>query len=91
MRDFPNVFLDIVSDLLLEREVEFAINLVAGISHVSMAPYRMPVLELSELNKQRDGPNKINNLNQIKSTRNKPNPTKSNKIKSNQSSPIQTK
>lgn len=67
MRDFPYVFLDIVSDLPSECEVEFTINLVTGISHVSMIPYRMSALELSELNKQRDGPNKINNLNQINS------------------------
>lgn len=34
------------------REVEFAIDLVPSTSLVSMTPYKMPPLELSELKKQ---------------------------------------
>lgn len=40
--DFPEVFPDDISDLSLEHEVEFAIDLVLGTSPMSIAPYRMP-------------------------------------------------
>lgn len=50
--DFPEVFPNDISDFPLEHEVEFAINLVYGNSLVSMSPYRMYSLELSELKKQ---------------------------------------
>ena len=50
--DFPKVFPDDISDLPLEREVEFTTDSVHGISHVLMNLYRMPTLELNKLNKK---------------------------------------
>ena len=52
VREFPEVFLDEIPDVLPEREVEFAIDLVPGTRPVSMAPYMMSASELSELKKQ---------------------------------------
>ena len=52
VRDFPEVFPDEVSDFPHEREVEFTIDLILGISPVSMAPYRMSPSELKELKSQ---------------------------------------
>lgn len=52
VRDFLDVFPNDISDLSLEREVEFAIHLVLGTSPILMAPYRMYSLEMSELKKQ---------------------------------------
>jgi len=49
---FPEVFLDEILDVPLEREVEFSIDLVPGTKPVSMAPYRMSGSELAELKKQ---------------------------------------
>lgn len=48
VRDFP----DGISDVPLEREVEFSIDLAPGTRPVSMAPYRMSVSELAKLKKQ---------------------------------------
>ncbi|XP_050914988.1 uncharacterized protein LOC127129930 [Lathyrus oleraceus] len=50
--DFPEVFLDDISNFPLEREVEFSIDLVHGTSPVSIDPYRMFALELDELKKR---------------------------------------
>lgn len=50
--DFPEVFPDDTSDFPLERDVEFAIDLVPSTSPVLMASYRMSALELNELKKQ---------------------------------------
>ena len=41
VRDFPEVFLEDISDLPSEREVKFTIYLIPGTSLVWMAPYRM--------------------------------------------------
>jgi len=41
-----------VSDLPPEREVEFSIDLMPGTGPISIAPYRMSPIELSELKKQ---------------------------------------
>lgn len=49
--DFPDVFPEDMSDLPLEREIEFAIDLVPGTRLVSMASYRMYTLNLSDLKK----------------------------------------
>ena len=51
VKEFPEVFAD-VDCLPPEREVEFAIDLIPGTGPISMAPYRMSPLELSELKKQ---------------------------------------
>ena len=50
--EFPEVFLNNVSELPPEWEVEFAVDLIPGTSPVSMAPYRMSASELDELKKQ---------------------------------------
>ncbi|XP_050918776.1 uncharacterized protein LOC127136230 [Lathyrus oleraceus] len=52
VRDFPEVFSDEVSDLPPKHEVEFTIDLIPGISPVSMASYRMSPSELKELKSQ---------------------------------------
>ncbi|GKV10897.1 hypothetical protein SLEP1_g22202 [Rubroshorea leprosula] len=54
VREFPDVFLEDVPGLPLDREVEFAIDLVPGTGPVSKAPYRMAPAELKEL-KKKDG------------------------------------
>lgn len=50
--EFPEVFPNDISDLSLECEVEFTINLVSGTSLVSMKPYMMSSSEMNELKKQ---------------------------------------
>jgi len=50
--EFPEVFPNDISELPPEREVEFAIDLVPGTSHISIVPYRMSGSELGELKKQ---------------------------------------
>src|SRR4051812_14735056 len=50
--DFPEIFLEDVRELPLEREVEFAIELIPGTILVSMAPYRMSASKLDELKSQ---------------------------------------
>jgi len=52
VQKFPEVFLDDITDLLPERKVEFAIDLVPGTSPISIAPYRMSTSELGEFKKQ---------------------------------------
>ena len=51
VREFPEVFEE-VSGLPPEREVEFSIDLVPGTGPISIAPYRMSPVELSDLKKQ---------------------------------------
>ncbi|KAI5424193.1 hypothetical protein KIW84_030418 [Lathyrus oleraceus] len=51
MCEFLEVFLEDISDLPSECEVEFVIDLVPGTSPVSMAPYRMSASELGDLKK----------------------------------------
>ena len=50
VREFPKVFE--VSELPPKREVEFFIDLVSVTGPISIAPYRMSPIELSELKKQ---------------------------------------
>jgi hypothetical protein len=52
VQKFPEVFPDDITELPLEREVDFAIDLVPGTSPISIAPYRMSALELGEWKKQ---------------------------------------
>ncbi|XP_058775232.1 uncharacterized protein LOC131649488 [Vicia villosa] len=52
VRGFLEVFLEYISDLPPEWEVELAIYLILGTSLVSMAPYCMSALELKELKNQ---------------------------------------
>jgi len=49
--EFPEVFEE-MSGLPPEREVEFSIDSVPDIGPISIAPYRMSPIELSELKKQ---------------------------------------
>ncbi|KAI5431281.1 hypothetical protein KIW84_035452 [Lathyrus oleraceus] len=49
---FPDVFPEEVNELPPEREVEFSIDLVPGTRPISMAPYRMSAVELTELKSQ---------------------------------------
>lgn len=50
--DFPDVFPEEVNELPPEREVKFSIDLVPGTRPISMALYRMSVVELTELKSQ---------------------------------------
>ena len=52
VREFSEVFLDDITNLPPQREVEFAIDLVPRISPISTAPYPMFASELGELKKQ---------------------------------------
>jgi len=52
VQEFPEVFPDDITDLPPGREVEFAIDLVPGMSPILIAPYRMSASELGELKKQ---------------------------------------
>jgi len=52
VQEFPEVFLDDITNLLSEREVEFAIDLVLGTSPILIAPYQMSTSELGELKNQ---------------------------------------
>ena len=49
VKDYPDVFLEDLPGLPLEREVEFTINLAPGTAPISKAPYRMAPMELKEL------------------------------------------
>jgi hypothetical protein len=50
--EFLDVFLDELTGLPPNREVEFAIELIPGTPPISRRPYRMPPNELAELKKQ---------------------------------------
>jgi len=52
VQEFPEVFPNDNTDLLSEREVEFAIDLVPGTGPISIMSYRMCASELGELKKQ---------------------------------------
>ena len=47
--EFPNVFPEELPDLPPDRDVEFKIELVTGMTPISRRPYRMPPNELAEL------------------------------------------
>ena len=47
--EFPDVFLDELLGLPPDRDVEFKIELVPGMTPISRRPYRMPPNELAEL------------------------------------------
>ena len=50
--EFPDVFPEELPGLPLDREVEFAIELIPGTIPISRRPYRMPPNELAELKTQ---------------------------------------
>ena len=50
--EFPDVFLEDLPELPLERDVEFVIELKPGTAPISRRSYRMPPNELAELKTQ---------------------------------------
>jgi hypothetical protein len=52
VQEFREVFSDDITKLPPEREVKFAIDLVPGTSHISIAPYQMSASELGDLKKE---------------------------------------
>ncbi|KAL0544248.1 hypothetical protein IC582_019361 [Cucumis melo] len=52
VKEFLDVFLDDLSDLPPDREIEFTIELLPGTAPISQAPYRMAPSELKELKMQ---------------------------------------
>ncbi|EOX94106.1 DNA/RNA polymerases superfamily protein [Theobroma cacao] len=50
--EFPDVFLDDLPGLPLDRELEFPIDLLPSIAPISIPPYRMALAELKELKVQ---------------------------------------
>jgi len=50
--EFPDIFLEELPGLPLDREVEFAIELIPGTAPISRRLYRMPPNELAELKTQ---------------------------------------
>jgi len=47
--EYPDVFLEDISGLPPDREVEFAIDVLPGTVPISKAPYRMVLIEMKEL------------------------------------------
>ncbi|KAG5536038.1 hypothetical protein RHGRI_023734 [Rhododendron griersonianum] len=52
VNEFPDVFPEDLPGLLVDREIEFVIDLVPGTQPISKTPYRMAPLELKELKVQ---------------------------------------
>eukprot|EP00256_Glycine_max_P070611 XP_025985206.1 uncharacterized protein LOC113002324 [Glycine max] len=52
VREFPEVFPEDIFGLPSEREIESSIDLVPGAGPISIAPYRISPVELTELKKQ---------------------------------------
>ena len=52
VHEFSDVFPDELPGFPIDREIEFSIELLPGVSAISIAPYRMAPLELRELKVQ---------------------------------------
>jgi len=52
VQEFMDVFPDEIPGLPPKREIEFAIDIIPRVGHVSITPYRMTPIELAELKKQ---------------------------------------
>ncbi|GKC98265.1 hypothetical protein Tco_1168540, partial [Tanacetum coccineum] len=52
VRDFEDVFLDDLSGLLPQRQVEFCIDLIPGAMPVAKSPYQLAPLEMQELSEK---------------------------------------
>ncbi|GJT29854.1 putative nucleotidyltransferase, ribonuclease H [Tanacetum coccineum] len=52
VRDFKDVFLDDLSGLPPQRQVEFRIDLIPGATPIAKSPYRLAPSEMQELSKQ---------------------------------------
>ena len=48
-REYPNIFLENLPRLLLDRKLEFSIELLSRTAHISKASYRMALTEMKEL------------------------------------------
>lgn len=49
VKEYLNMFPNNLLGLPLNRDIEFTVDLILGITLTSMAPYRMALLELREL------------------------------------------
>jgi hypothetical protein len=49
VNEFPNVFHEVLSDMLPDRDIEFVIELKPGPTPIYKTPYRMATPELAEL------------------------------------------
>jgi hypothetical protein len=52
VEEFMDVFLEELSGMPLEREVEFYIDMISGMAPIAKRPYRMAPTELAELKLQ---------------------------------------
>jgi hypothetical protein len=52
VQEYPDVFLEDLSGIPPDRDIELLIELLPGTPPISKRPYRMPVNELVELKKQ---------------------------------------
>jgi hypothetical protein len=52
VREYPDVFPAELPGMPPNHDIEFLIELLPGMPHISMRPYRMPINELVELKKQ---------------------------------------
>jgi hypothetical protein len=52
VRDFSDVFLEVLQGIPPDREVEFVVDLLPRTTPIYKRPYRMSVEELKELKKQ---------------------------------------
>jgi hypothetical protein len=52
VQDYPDIFLEKLPGMPLDRDIEFLIELLPGTPLIYKGPYRMPVNELVELKKQ---------------------------------------
>jgi hypothetical protein len=52
VQEYPDVFLEELPDMPLDRDIDFIIDLLPGMPPISKRPYRMPINELVELKKQ---------------------------------------
>ena len=52
VREYPDVFPEDILEFPLEREIEFSIELVLGTRLIFIAPYRIPLMEFTELKSQ---------------------------------------
>ena len=52
VRDYPEVFPEDIPKFPPKKEIEFSIELIPGTGWISVAPYRMSPLELTELKTQ---------------------------------------
>jgi len=49
VKEYPDVFLEGISGLPPDREVEFTIDVLSKTAHISKARYRMAPVEMKEL------------------------------------------